>query len=104
MTRIDGREEIGKTLLKTASGSVHEHPANDSLGIVLDESSAQGGSAPNGEGGAEGLVGSESPHSQDPGHFKEHSRESRESVDVAELAAMEAEILVEAKDSGIAKL
>jgi hypothetical protein len=101
---IDGREEVCETLLKTASGRVHEHAADDSLAVVLDESSAESGSAPNDERGAESLVGSESPDGQDPGHFKEHSSKGREGVDVAELAAMEAKIFVEAKDSGIAKL
>ena len=104
VTGIYSREEICETLLKTPSGRVHEHAAKDSLGIVLDESSAQSGSAPNAERGAESLVSSEAPNSQDPGHFKEHSSNGRESIDVAELAVMEAEILVEAKDSGIAKL
>jgi hypothetical protein len=104
VTGIYRREEICETLLKTASSRVHKHTANDSLGIVLDESSTQSRSTPNAERGAEGFVSSESPNSQDPGHFKEHSTKGRESIDVAELAATEAEIMVEAKDSGIAKL
>jgi hypothetical protein len=104
VTGIYGREKICKTLLKTASGRVYEHAAHDSLRIVLDESGAQSGSAPNAEGRAESLVSSESPDSHDPGHFKEHSSNGRESINVAELTTLEAKIIVEAKDSGIAKL
>lgn len=101
---VYGRKEICETLLKTAPGRVHEHAANNSLAVILDESSAQSRSAPDAERGAEGLVRSESPDSHDPGHFEEHGSQGGEGIDVAELTVTEAEILVEAKDSCIAKL
>lgn len=70
----------------------------------MDEGSAKSRDAPEEEGGSEGFVGAEAPDGQDPRDFKEDSAETRQSDDGAELIAREADLLVEAEDSGIAKL
>jgi hypothetical protein len=70
----------------------------------VNEGSTESGDAPDEERGSESLIGAEASDGQDPRDFKEDSAETRKGDDVAELVTCEADLLVEAEDSGVAKL
>lgn len=70
----------------------------------MDECSPKRTSTPEDEGSTDRFIRTEAPDGQDPRDLKDNGTNARQRVDVAKLAALEPNVLVEAEDSSISKL
>lgn len=104
LSRVDRREQVGKTLRETGFGSIQQHADSDGLAVVVDERSSKCADTPQAKRSSQSLLGAPSPDGKDPWKFKENGANTGQGVDVVELAALEVKILVETENSSVSKL
>lgn len=101
---LDGREEKGEASGQPGLSGIEQHAARNGLAVGVDEGGAECASAPEDEGRADGLFGAEAADGEGPRDLENDGTDAREGVDVTKLAALEANVFVEAKDPGISEL
>lgn len=98
---VDGGERVRKSRRNTCLASTKKQSSCDGLPVVVGEAGSDGNTTPEYEGCGEGLVRTKAVDCKDPWGLEKDKSHEEDCVDGTELATVNPEVLVKAKNSSI---